>query len=84
MAARAKAQPRLLTHREVARLVSIDTETLREWVAAGEWPEPLAVVRQTWFYPLHSVEHFIETGTWPEGTRFKRGDGKGRRPQASG
>jgi hypothetical protein len=67
-----------LTHREVAGLVSIDTETLRDWVAEGEWPEPLAVVRSTWFYPVEQIRHFIDSGTWPEGSRFKPGVGKGR------
>jgi hypothetical protein len=75
---RRKAEPRLLTHRDVAAMISVDTETLREWVACGEWPQPVAVIRQTWFYHAHAIEHFIETGTWPEGTRFKPGEGKGR------
>jgi hypothetical protein len=77
-AAREKPGPRLLTHRDVAAMVSIDTETLREWVAEGEWPEPLAVDKQTWFYKAAEVEHFLATGGWPEGTRFKSGVGKGR------
>jgi hypothetical protein len=47
---RTKPTTKLLTHRTVARMVDIDTETLREWVAVGEWPEPHAIVRQTWFY----------------------------------
>jgi hypothetical protein len=78
MATRTKPPPRLLTHREVAALVSIDTETLREWVAEGEWPEPLAVIKQTWFYKADQVDHFTRTGAWPEGTKFKVGAGKGR------
>lgn len=78
MPAKVKSGPRLMTHREVAAWISIDTETLRDWVAEGEWPEPIAIIRRTWFYPVHAVEHFIETGTWPEGTRFKPGVGKGR------
>ncbi len=78
MSTRAKTAPRLLTHREVAARVSIDTETLRDWVAEGEWPEPIAIVKRTWFYPAHQVDAFIETGTWPEGTKFKPGVGRGR------
>jgi hypothetical protein len=83
VATRTKTTPRLLTHREVAGLISIDTETLREWVAAGEWPEPLAVIRTTWFFPAELIECFLRTGAWPEGTRFKPGVGKGRDPGAA-
>jgi predicted DNA-binding transcriptional regulator AlpA len=75
---RTKGASRLLTHREVAARVSIDTETLRGWVADGEWPEPLAIIKQTWFYPAGQIEHFIATGQWPDGTKFKSGVGKGR------
>jgi hypothetical protein len=78
MATRTSVSPKWITHREVAGLVSIDTETLRDWVATGEWPEPISVVRQTWFYRADVVERFLETGVWPEGTKFKAGVGKGR------
>jgi predicted DNA-binding transcriptional regulator AlpA len=77
----ARLRPRLLTHREVARLVSIETDTLRDWVAIGEWPEPVAIVQRTWFYRIADVDHFIETGTWPEGVRFRANEGKGRPPR---
>jgi uncharacterized protein YeaC (DUF1315 family) len=75
---RTKPTTKLLTHRTVARMVDIDTETLREWVAVGEWPEPHAIVRQTWFYRADAIDHFLETGRWPDGTKFKAGEGKGR------
>jgi hypothetical protein len=77
-----KPTTRLLTHRTVATMCDVDTETIREWVATGEWPEPHSVVRQTWFYAAEAIEHFIKTGGWPEGTRFKAGEGKGRRRPA--
>ena len=83
MATRTSVKPRWITHREVAGLVSIDTETLRAWVAAGEWPEPIAIIRNTWFYPADTIDRYLSTGVWPEGTKFKAGLGKGRVPYAS-
>jgi hypothetical protein len=77
--AKSKPQARLLTHRSIARLCDVDTETIREWVARGEWPEPHAIVERTWFYPAEAVNCFLDTGRWPEGMRFKAGSGKGRR-----
>jgi len=41
MATRTPVEARWITHRAVAKLVSIDTETLRGWVVEGEWPEPM-------------------------------------------
>ena len=71
--------PRLITHGRVAKLVEMDTVTLRRRVARGEWPEPHYVLNdRCWYYRLDMIEHFIEHGTWPEGTRFKGGEGKGR------
>jgi predicted DNA-binding transcriptional regulator AlpA len=61
----------LLTHRTVAKRLDIDTETLREWVAAGEFPRPRAIVRKTWLYPRDWIEHYIDTGGWPEGAEFR-------------
>jgi hypothetical protein len=75
---RTKPTTKLLTHRTVARMVDIDTETLREWVAVGEWPEPHAIVRQTWFYKSNLIDHFLETGEWLPEAKFKPGEGKGR------
>jgi hypothetical protein len=59
-------------------MCSLTTETLREWVARGEWPEPHAVIERTWFYQKSIIDHFLEKGEWPEGTRFKPGEGRGR------
>lgn len=75
---KSKPKVRLLTHRSVATMLDVDTETLRDWVAAGEFPEPRSIVAQTWFYDARAVEQFVERGTWPEGTRFKPGAGRGR------
>lgn len=76
--ARTKPQPRLIPHRTVAAWLSVNPSTVRDWVADGEFPEPRAVIKTTWFYDAAQVEIFIKTGTWPDGTRFKPGLGKGR------
>jgi hypothetical protein len=76
------AQPtpkqRMVTHRDLARLLGVSTSVIRLWVQRGEFPEPTAIVAQTWLYNLRAVESFINTGRWPAGTRFRRGVGAGR------
>lgn len=72
-----RSKSRLLTHRSVASLADIDTETLRDWVAAGEFPEPKAIIKQTWFYDAETIEHWLETGEWLSSARFKAGVGRG-------
>ncbi len=71
-AANPKKTPRLVSHRTVAHWLDVAPSTLRAWVMTGEFPEPLSVICQTWFYPAGQVEHWVKTGRWPEGTRFKR------------
>lgn len=73
-----QSKTRLLTHRTVAQLCDCDTETIRDWVAIGEFPEPRAIIKNTWFYDADMIETWIETGRWPEGAKFKHGMGKGR------
>lgn len=73
----------LLTHRTVARMCDLDTETLRKWVANGVWPEPHSIIQQTWFYPSEAIVHYVQHGVWPEGTKFRKGVGKGRELPAS-
>lgn len=71
-----KPQPRLYTHRTVAKLLGISTETLRAWVAAGEFPKPLAKIQRTWLYESAAIDHWVKTGIWPEGTRFNGNVGR--------
>lgn len=78
-----KLTVQLVTHREVAEACSVDTETLRDWVAKGEFPEPHSVIERTWFYRVDVVAHWLETGEWPRGARFKPGEGKGRQAEDS-
>jgi hypothetical protein len=73
-----------MTHRTVARLCDLDTETLRKWVAKGRWPEPHSIIEQTWFYPTDLIHHYIHTGGWPEGTKFREGMGEARTAPESG
>jgi hypothetical protein len=66
-----KERARLVPHRIVAQWMSIDPETLRQWVHKGHFPEPHSIISQTWFYPMAAIEQYLEHGTWPTGTRFK-------------
>jgi hypothetical protein len=74
----AKLTPKLITQRQMAKLISIDTATLRGWVQKGEWPQPHSVVEQTWFFRAADFEYFLAEGVWPEGVRFNR---PARRPR---
>jgi hypothetical protein len=75
--ARDKATPDLLTIRTVARRADLDTETIRKWVAAGEFPEPRAIIKNTWFFDARVILHWLDTGLWLESARFKPGVGRG-------
>lgn len=74
MKARTDGAParRFYTHLEVARIVGVTAETIRSWVARGEWPEPHDIKGVLWFYPIAAVEQWSRDATWPEGTRFRR------------
>lgn len=65
-----KVEPVLITHLTVAALCSIDTETLRDWVGRGIFPRPHSVFERTWLYKKSVVDHFIESGRWPEEASF--------------
>ena len=80
MSRKPSIEPVLITHVTVAALCSIDTETLREWVAKGVFPEPHTVFEHTWLYKRRVVQHFLDHGDWPKGTKFKPGVGRGRVP----
>lgn len=64
------AKRRLLTHRTVAAMMDVTTQSLRGWVERGEFPLPHSVIAATMFYEAARVESYIRTGAWPEGTRF--------------
>lgn len=66
-------EPRLYNHRTVARMIDIDTETLRGWVNEDPsvWPQPVAIINNTWFFDAAVIEHWMRHGAWPEGTHFK-------------
>lgn len=77
---RTKPNRRLLTHRDVAAMISVDTETLRDWVEKGEFPRPHSKIERTMFFRAEVIEHWLDTGDWPEAANFKPGEGKGRNP----
>ena len=69
----------LLKHTAVAKLFKITPKTLRAWVKRGVFPEPHITqwVRPDddagaiLYYREFDIKHRIETGFWPEGTRFR-------------
>lgn len=73
-----KTEQKLMPHRRVARQLGITTETLRDWVDRGEFPEPHSVFGQTWLYEVELIDQFIKTRRWLPCARFKRGRGRGR------
>lgn len=75
---RVKQRAGFLTHRTVARLLDIDTETLRKWIKQGKFPRPITENGQTLFYKESWIDHHLKDGTWPDEVTFEPGVGKGR------
>jgi hypothetical protein len=71
MAKRAAFNKQLVSHRTVAKVCDIDTETLRDWVASGDFPQPHSVIRATWMYDKAIIDHWLETGAWPKEAKFR-------------
>lgn len=63
--------PDLIPHRLVADKLGISPDSLRDWVAAGTFPEPHSTIERTWFYRVDLVRAYLTTGEWPEGTKFR-------------
>lgn len=70
-------RPALYTHRTVAAMLDVSTATLRGWVHVGEFPKPHSIVRTMWFYPAATIDHYIKTGAWPDGVKFRDGRDRG-------
>jgi hypothetical protein len=64
--------PGLIPHRQVAALLGITPNAIRKWVAKGAFPVPHSIFEQTWLYRVDVVRVFLDTGKWPEGTKFNR------------
>lgn len=67
----AKREPVLITHRHVALMCDMTTETLRRRVGRGTWPEPHSIVERMWYYRRTDIQAYIDTGEWPPTMRFK-------------
>lgn len=50
----------LLKRADVARMFGVIPETVREWVRAGKFPEPIRVGRMLFFRP-DDVRRFLES-----------------------
>jgi predicted DNA-binding transcriptional regulator AlpA len=69
--------PILINHREVAAMLGMTPQNIRRWVAMGSFPEPHSIIESLWFYRTNVVRAFVDTGKWPEGTKFRPGVGRG-------
>ena len=74
----AKTDKQLINHRTVAKVLDITTETLRGWVAKGDFPRPHSIVQATWLYDKAIIDHWLDTGRWPPNASFRPGVGLGR------
>jgi hypothetical protein len=75
--------PDLIPHWVVAEKIGVATETIRDWVTRGTFPEPHSIIEQTWLYRVDFIRAFLETGRWPDGAKFQRrrwGDGMETEP----
>jgi hypothetical protein len=68
----------LIDHRQVARLLDKQVRQIRRWVQEGKWPLPHSVVGLLYFYRRDHVEHYLKTGRWPVGTKYR---GMASRPE---
>ncbi len=64
--------PDLISHTPVADKFGTTTRNIRDWVAAGEFPEPHSIGRQAWFYRVDFVRAFLETGRSSSGAGSDR------------
>lgn len=64
--------PDLIPHRLLADKLGVTPRTLRDWVTNGAFPEPHSHFEQTWLYRVDLIRAFLDTGKWPDGTRFQR------------
>jgi hypothetical protein len=74
----AKVDPKLICHRDVARLLGVSTTLLRRWIARGVFPQPHSAIEETLFYPKHQIDHYVTHGEWPDPGR--RSSHKGEPP----
>jgi predicted DNA-binding transcriptional regulator AlpA len=70
--------PRLMPHKRVAALCGITTDTLRTWVAKGNFPEPHSTIGKTLLYKTDLIEHWLQTGEWLPSATWKNGRREGR------
>lgn len=63
--------PTLVNHRDVAAAFGITTAVLMRAVAKGEFTTPHSIIGTFYLFDRATVEHRLETGTWPKGTKFR-------------
>lgn len=68
----AKALSRsLVNHRVVARAFGVSTSTLMRAVQKGNFPVPHSILNSFYLFDKATIEHRLEKGTWPSGTKFR-------------
>ncbi len=68
----------LVHHRDVAKAFGVTIPTLLRWVRAGEFAAEHSSIGKFYLFDRATVEHRLERGLWPDGTRFH-----GRRTKAA-
>ncbi|WP_422932227.1 hypothetical protein [Singulisphaera sp. PoT] len=77
--ARKAKTSRLLKHSRVAAMFDMSSRTLKRRVERGLFPEPHSEQRTrpdsdvglVLYYDAAVIQHRLDTGRWPEGTRFR-------------
>jgi predicted DNA-binding transcriptional regulator AlpA len=72
MSKRETVEPVLVKLTTVAKLCSMDTETIRAWIKRGQFPQPLVNNERTMLYRKSDVDHFLAKGTWPDGMNWSK------------
>ncbi len=60
------SKAKLITHRDVAKLLGVSPTLVRNWVLKGVFPEPHSAIESTLFFPKAQIDYYVIHGRWPE------------------
>lgn len=60
---RRTAAPKLVSHRRLAEMMGVATETVRGWIDSKHLV-PHSRIGKTYFFRSEDVEHYLKTGRW--------------------
>jgi hypothetical protein len=66
-----QSQPILITDRAAARRIGVSARMVRLWVHTRAWPLPRSCQGDSWLFDISDVDHWLKTGIWPAGVRFR-------------